>query len=178
MIGWSNSFYLIPSQQNTQKIQKSSARGDKRGFCTVVNNIIFGKSYDRLGSSSDYINIMGNFFQLKFDVFFRGNFETLEMMEYFKNLSKSRRLTKYEFLVVFILSHGKEDKIACIDGQNVLIEDILELFSDEKCPQMVGKKKIFIVQACRGSMNIVLILLKASLVNNSIILLNRRAMSQ
>ncbi|XP_034542958.1 caspase-6-like [Notolabrus celidotus] len=52
------------------------------------------------------------------------------------------------FLLVF-LSHGEKDHVCTMDG-NIRIQDITAPFKGDKCRTLVGKPKIFILQACRG----------------------------
>jgi caspase-like apoptosis-related cysteine protease len=48
------------------------------------------------------------------------------------------------------MSHGKLGKISCSDADYEL-EQVTSLFSDENCPSLKGKPRMFFVQACRGS---------------------------
>ncbi|XP_047922341.2 caspase-6 isoform X1 [Anser cygnoides] len=52
------------------------------------------------------------------------------------------------FVCVY-LSHGENDHVYAHDGQ-IKIETITNMFRGDKCPSLVGKPKIFIIQACRG----------------------------
>ncbi len=54
-------------------------------------------------------------------------------------------------LVVFILSHGVADAVYGIDGKLVNIEDLVTLFDGKHCSKLVGKPKLFFIQACQGS---------------------------
>ena len=55
-------------------------------------------------------------------------------------------------LVVCLLSHGRENAIACSDGNCVNIDKLKYEFALNKCPSLYGKPKIFIVQACQGGL--------------------------
>ena len=55
-------------------------------------------------------------------------------------------------LVVCLLSHGRENAIACSDGNRVNINKLKYEFALNKCPSLYGKPKIFIVQACQGGL--------------------------
>ncbi|KAK0142861.1 Caspase-6 [Merluccius polli] len=52
------------------------------------------------------------------------------------------------FVCVF-LTHGEEDMIYAHD-EKFSIKDITAFFKGDKCQSLVGKPKIFILQACRG----------------------------
>ena len=52
--------------------------------------------------------------------------------------------------VLCLLSHGGDATICGTDGQKVAINEITKLFSRAKFEVMIGKPKLFIIQACRG----------------------------
>ncbi|KAK3593301.1 hypothetical protein CHS0354_031360 [Potamilus streckersoni] len=72
--------------------------------------------------------------------------------------SDHSRMDSFAFV---ISSHGneienprngkKEHAIYCSDDQYIFTNDILEMFSDENCPSLKGKPKLFFIQACRGA---------------------------
>uniref|UniRef100_A0A8C3KFJ2 Caspase-6 n=1 Tax=Calidris pygmaea TaxID=425635 RepID=A0A8C3KFJ2_9CHAR len=53
------------------------------------------------------------------------------------------------FICIF-LSHGEDDHIYAFDAQ-IKIETMTDMFRGDKCQSLVGKPKIFIIQACRGN---------------------------
>lgn len=54
-------------------------------------------------------------------------------------------------LVVCIMSHGEKDgKIHATDG-SFMVQELWENFVAEKCPTLIGKPKLFFIQACRGT---------------------------
>ena len=55
-----------------------------------------------------------------------------------------------ECVVVCILSHGEEGYIFGADGKKFELDAIFELFDNTSCRSLLGKPKIFIIQACRG----------------------------
>ena len=62
-----------------------------------------------------------------------------------------------EFIVVVILSHGRQnpntgaDEIMDIDMNGIPLAKIYDSFiNGKKCPIMIGKPKLFFIQACRG----------------------------
>ncbi|WAR19168.1 hypothetical protein MAR_001006, partial [Mya arenaria] len=59
-----------------------------------------------------------------------------------------------KYFLCAINSHGAERKgqmsILFSDEQFFPLNDIIEKFSDKACPELKGKIKIFIIQACRG----------------------------
>lgn len=53
-------------------------------------------------------------------------------------------------LMIVIMSHGDFGMISSYDG-DYSIEDIASFFTDENCPSLIGKPRLFFIQACRGS---------------------------
>ena len=52
--------------------------------------------------------------------------------------------------VLVIMSHGNEGSIIGCDGRHVKIADMIDLLSPKNFPEMEGKPKIVIIQACAG----------------------------
>lgn len=57
--------------------------------------------------------------------------------------------SKNDCIVITILSHGELNKIFSRDD-SYHISLITSFFTDENCPSLKGKPKIFFIQACRG----------------------------
>lgn len=53
---------------------------------------------------------------------------------------------------VCLLSHGEEGFIFGTDGRKLQLDSVFKLFDNSNCPTLVGKPKIFVIQACRGGM--------------------------
>lgn len=83
-----------------------------------------------------------------------------EMKNLLNEFAKLPALEHVSALAVAILSHGYEnDVIFGIDGaiDNTPVADtflskfdLLEIFKGRKCQSMIGKPKLFVLQACRG----------------------------
>ena len=56
---------------------------------------------------------------------------------------------KYNCLLIAILTHGEQDKLYGTDSKSIPVESLTRLFYGDQCPSLVGKPKIFILQACR-----------------------------
>lgn len=52
--------------------------------------------------------------------------------------------------VVIILSHGNEQGILGVDERVVKVDDVVACLDRDGCPDLCGKPKLFILQACRG----------------------------
>jgi hypothetical protein len=152
MIGWSRSFYFNDESKTFSLINYETIESGNHGLCLILDNFKFRSMYDnyRVGSISDRVNILSTFLSLEYDIASHSNFAKPVLVEFLKDLHLTVNFKKYSFLCVFILSHGDDDKIKLSDGEDISIEEILEFFSDDKLPDMSGKKKLFFIQACRG----------------------------
>ena len=59
-----------------------------------------------------------------------------------------KKFHDYDAFVCFILSHGEDGVICGVDGNTVEVERIVSGFREN--PTLVGKPKLFFIQACRG----------------------------
>lgn len=125
----------------------------QRGICLIINNVIFDLELlpKRKGSDKDAYRFKEVFKQLGFSVESKRNLTAEKMKSTFRQVS-TRCMAKHDAVVVILLSHGTESGIYGTDGLEVDLNDILSYFDNKKCKQMIGKPKVFIVQACRGRM--------------------------
>ena len=59
---------------------------------------------------------------------------------------------KMDSLVVCILTHGVEGKLYKTDDKLIPVDMVCKFFNGLSCPTLVGKPKLFLIQACRGEM--------------------------
>ena len=73
------------------------------------------------------------------------------MKEKLENLRRETYKSDDDVLLVCILSHGAKGSVHGTDLQEVKIEEeICHKFDGSICPKLLGKPKIFIIQACQG----------------------------
>lgn len=53
--------------------------------------------------------------------------------------------------VCCIMSHGSTDGVHGTDGKTISRDDIFGPFSGTSCQSLIGKPKVFFIQACRGN---------------------------
>lgn len=124
-----------------------------RGPCLIVNNIDFeGDMFPtRKGSDEDAKRFDVIFQQLGFKVIMTRNQTADQMRKLFKDVAAECK-PEHDALFVFILSHGSEHGIYGVDGIEVYLEsEIISCFDNRNCKAMLGKPKVFVIQACRGS---------------------------
>ncbi|XP_041698838.2 caspase-8-like [Coregonus clupeaformis] len=145
-----------------------------RGVCVIINNVDFGnEEKNRKGSDVDAAALAEVFKWLKFRVVMCKD-KTAEnihrVLKVFSELKQLSDLQPYDVkewvggqftdlkdlpkhgdaFVCCILSHGKKEGVCGTDGMVVPINKISEPFNGEKCMILVGKPKLFFIQACRG----------------------------
>ena len=83
--------------------------------------------------------------------------ELLSAMEDFQSELNSTNRHEIDFCIVCIIGHGRVnphtnlEEIIGVDGKGVTREALEETINNgNKCPTMLGKPKIFLINACRG----------------------------
>ncbi|XP_053245133.1 caspase-7 [Podarcis raffonei] len=124
----------------------------KIGKCVIINNKNFKESTNmgiRNGTDKDAGDLLKCFRSIGFDVSIHNDL-TCEAME---NKLKEVALESHSDAACFaciLLSHGDEGFIYGTDGA-MAIKELTSLFRGDKCPSLIGKPKLFFIQACRGS---------------------------
>lgn len=135
------------------QIEDYTMSSSQRGICLIINNVQFENDLlpKRKGSDKDAFRFKEVFRQLGFAVESKRNQTAEKMKSLFRQVA-ARCMLKHDALVVILLSHGTESGIYGTDGLEVDLNDILSYYDNRNCKQMLGKPKVFIVQACRGRM--------------------------
>jgi hypothetical protein len=53
--------------------------------------------------------------------------------------------------MIIVLSHGVRGAIMTADEKEIAMDEIMAYFNRDNCPALVGKPKMFFIQACQGS---------------------------
>uniref|UniRef100_A0A0L8HRK9 Caspase family p20 domain-containing protein n=2 Tax=Octopus bimaculoides TaxID=37653 RepID=A0A0L8HRK9_OCTBM len=126
---------------------------DKKNLALIINNETFDKSTKmskRQGSDRDASAIKHTLESLHFQVINRKNLSGKSMNQIFLDIS-TRDHGNHNCFVCVILTHGEDDsQIYGTDGK-VNLNDLVEMLLPDKCPGLIGKPKLFFVQACRGT---------------------------
>ncbi|XP_078284997.1 caspase-3-like [Rhinoraja longicauda] len=102
----------------------------------------------RSGAPMDVKKLHGLLYKLGFEVKLRIDLSASEILQEYR--TESRRKHGACFLSV-LSSHGEEGVLYGADGKTVCLTDIYAMFRSETCLSLVGKPKIFFIQACRGA---------------------------
>ncbi|XP_078499973.1 caspase-7-like isoform X4 [Lissotriton helveticus] len=122
------------------------------GKCVIINNENFQRSTGvatRSGTSKDAQDIQNCFQNLGFQVFIKKDQTCEEMEALLKKVAEEDHSDNACFACV-LLSHGKEGIIYGTDGM-IPIKDLTTPFRGDRCRTLVGKPKLFFIQACRGT---------------------------
>nr|UCK81519.1 caspase-8-like protein [Arenicola marina] len=130
-----------------------------RGICLIINNEQFqsdpndrdSKSLsERTGSTADQENLENAFGALRFSVHVERNLTAEDIQRLMTYLAHRVDHARYECLVCCILTHGNTGLVYGSDGKHVTIRDLLNPFKGSSCSSLLGKPKVFFIQACQG----------------------------
>ncbi|XP_038569166.1 caspase-6-like isoform X2 [Micropterus salmoides] len=123
----------------------------RRGLALIFNQESFSwrtQLKDRRGTNADRDNLEKRLNKLNFEVKTYNDYKQEKVFDKIRQAAEADHSDSDCFLLVF-LSHGENDHVYTYDGK-ISIQDITSLFKGNKCRSLVGKPKIFILQACRG----------------------------
>ncbi|CAL1274437.1 unnamed protein product [Larinioides sclopetarius] len=119
------------------------------GIAVIMNHVSFeGNFPDRPESNSDAnaLEKLWQSFGFKTEIFTDLTFE--EVNHVFAKMSRENH-SNYDAFVVCYLSHGAEGIVVAKDGKEIKLLDLVDKIANE-CVTLVGKPKLFFVQACQG----------------------------
>ena len=126
-------------------------RSKPHGWCLIVNNVDFEYLSRRGGSDVDAKKLEELFTQLQYKTKIVRNQTSKQLKETLFQFAKQNDHRVADSVVVCLLSHGLEGQIYGVDGVLVSLRDLLELFNGYGAKDLIGKPKMFFIQACRGS---------------------------
>ena len=136
----------------TSKQPTYSMKSSPRGICVIINNEKFNALQPRFGAAVDVHNLENLFHYLSFDTQSHENKTHVEMRQILNNVADMNH-DKYDCLMVAILTHGDYGDVLYGISGVITIQEVIQTFSSKRCPTLIGKPKIFIIQACRGRRN-------------------------
>ncbi|XP_045081875.1 caspase-3 [Coregonus clupeaformis] len=122
------------------------------GQCVIINNKNFDKSTGmsfRNGTDVDAGHAMKVFSSLGYKVKVATDQTVQQIQQLLYNVSQVDHSQSASFVCV-MLSHGDEGVFYGTDG-NVELKKLTGLFRGDRCKTLVGKPKLFFIQACRGN---------------------------
>ncbi|XP_064201175.1 caspase-3b isoform X1 [Anguilla rostrata] len=123
------------------------------GQCVIINNKRFdeetGLSF-RDGTDIDESLAKETFKGLGYDIKIFNDLTVAKIVEELTKVSKEDHSQSASFVCV-LLSHGKEENLLCGTDGLVELPKLTGLFRGDRCATLVGKPKLFFIQACRGT---------------------------
>ncbi|RXN25502.1 caspase-3-like protein [Labeo rohita] len=122
------------------------------GHCIIINNKNFDRRTgmnQRNGTDVDAGNVMNVFRKLGYNVKVY-NDQTVAQIKQVLTAAARDDHSHSASLVCVMLSHGDEGVFYGTDT-SVELKSLTSLFRGDRCPSLVGKPKLFFIQACRGT---------------------------
>ncbi|XP_066542001.1 caspase-8 isoform X2 [Hoplias malabaricus] len=145
---------LDPEQLCHSKVGVYDMKGDWRGFCLIINNHNFSKSQislgNREGTDKDQKSLETVFRWLGFQLVVVRDCSRAEMLSAMKTLGRYNH-AQADCVVCCVLSHGFEGGVFGVDGEKVVLRELMEPLTGDQCPALNAKPKLFFIQACQGT---------------------------
>lgn len=122
------------------------------GHCVIINNKNFDRSTGmniRNGTDVDAGNVFKVFSQLGYKAKVHNDLTVRDITALLQKVAKEDH-SKCASFVCVLLSHGDEGVFYGTD-RSVKLSELTGLFRGDRCKSLVGKPKLFFIQACRGT---------------------------
>ncbi|XP_051750962.1 caspase-22 isoform X2 [Ctenopharyngodon idella] len=139
----------ITSDESSNTDEEYKMDSNPRGLCIIINNENFkNPKKKRNGSQKDVDSLKDLFEDLGFRVEIEEDQTASEIKELMINYSKDRH--HGDCFVCCVMSHGRKTGVLGCDEEICLLSDITSPFDGDNCRSLIGKPKVFFIQACRG----------------------------
>ncbi|KAG7463768.1 hypothetical protein MATL_G00180170 [Megalops atlanticus] len=141
-----------PLPGGNPELEAYEMKGERRGFCLIMNNFEFSKSQslgNREGTHFDEESLKEVFEWLGFETRTERDCSGKSMRSLLEALRREDH-GDMDCLVCCVLSHGLEGMVYGVDGAELRLREITEHFSGNRCASLKGKPKLFFIQACQG----------------------------
>uniref|UniRef100_A0A182MR15 Caspase n=1 Tax=Anopheles culicifacies TaxID=139723 RepID=A0A182MR15_9DIPT len=123
-------------------------RHERRGIAVIFSHLHFRHLPTRYGTELDRDNVRQVLTDLQFDVRVYNDLKVDDVMQVLYNLSLENHKNR-DCLVVVTMTHGEHDVLYASD-RCFRVNRLWENFIGNACPTLLGKPKLFFIQACRG----------------------------
>uniref|UniRef100_A0A3Q1N1D1 Caspase-8 n=2 Tax=Bos TaxID=9903 RepID=A0A3Q1N1D1_BOVIN len=161
--GYSKMPAMSDSPEQDSELQTSDTvyrmTSKPRGYCLIFNNYDFSIARkqvpelhdlkDRTGTDFDADALDKTFRELHFEIVHYKDLTAKGICEVLESYQKKDHKNK-DCFICCILTHGNKGIIYGSDGQEASIYELTSYFTGLKCPSLIGKPKIFFIQACQG----------------------------
>ncbi|XP_054598447.1 caspase a isoform X2 [Nothobranchius furzeri] len=142
------------SDSSVYSVTKASYRSR---VALLITNIEFSHEARRNGAEKDEEKMEKLLKNLGYEVVRHRNCTGQEINNALTDFTDHPKLKETDSVVVVIMSHGKLGAVLGVnwkdgddDPDEFPINNIFTLLGPEKCPKLVNKPKVIIIQACRG----------------------------
>uniref|UniRef100_A0A224YTZ3 Caspase n=1 Tax=Rhipicephalus zambeziensis TaxID=60191 RepID=A0A224YTZ3_9ACAR len=139
---------VLPTSLEAEEYNMSHLR---RGKCVIFNYKRFGlhtKLKERKGTDLDANNLQSCFRGLGFETVTYNDLSCKDTKDKLEILGKQDYSNDDCFVCCF-LTHGNSNILYGSDGK-FPVDTVMEPFHSDVCPSLLGKPKLFFIQACRG----------------------------
>ena len=105
---------------------------------------------DRTGSREDEKSLKNLFEALNFNVIIKRDLSKHEIESVAEKYGRTDHSSFGAFVFVLMSHGGDRDCILGVDGRETTVKNLMVEFQASKCPSLMGKPKVFIIQTCRG----------------------------
>ena len=154
----------VPNQSSANDITDANGlpcyqmKSNPQDVGVIINNKTFSGRLavygPRTGTDIDAAALQRLFTHLGFYTNRYDDLTASQMRQTLKTVSDIDH-TMFDCLLVAISTHGNDGELYGTDSESIPVEDLTKLFYNNQCPSLVGKPKIFFLQACRGKNEIV-----------------------
>lgn len=123
-----------------------------RGYALIFNHESFAEYLcleKRAGTFTDCNELVGVLENLHFNVHVYNDLEYHEIINEIEEFAEKDH-SENDCICIVVLSHGELGFIYARNGKYRL-DSILSYFTDNRCPSLAGKPRLFFVQACQGT---------------------------
>ncbi|CAK5089073.1 unnamed protein product [Meloidogyne enterolobii] len=121
-----------------------------RGLALIINNYQFINKQNREGTQVDEFSLCNLFKQLGYKIICERDLTARQMWITIQKFAEREEHLQCDSAIVVVMSHGVFDHLLGIDEMPVNFHSFVSCLNSKNAPKLIGKPKIFIVQACRG----------------------------
>lgn len=131
-----------PNETLTNEIDRSTTNE------TMTNQ----KRPGRAGAEKDEERLVEEMEALHFEVVVKRDLTVKQIHDTIHEYSKMEDHKNFSIFGCALMTHGQnDDRFISSDDRSFSLKDLTESFEGDKCKHLLGKPKIFFVQACRGT---------------------------
>uniref|UniRef100_A0A182WLY8 Caspase n=1 Tax=Anopheles minimus TaxID=112268 RepID=A0A182WLY8_9DIPT len=121
----------------------------RRGTAIIIHHENFQLMSKREGSRRDRDTAITVLTNMQFDVHVYDDMQYEELCGVLEQHAKEDH-SDSDCLVVMVMTHGDDDVLYAYDRM-YQVDVLFQFFMGDSCPTLLGKPKLFFVQACRGT---------------------------